>query len=197
MSIQAARETLGPEKIIGATVSSLSEARIAVEKGADYLGIGTVYATLTKKNTKEIIGINGVRDILHYLDQGTEAERKAKTVCIGGVNASNLQRILHQTHAPSPSSASPKSLDGVAIVSAIIGASNPQSASSHLAKLIHSPPPFTAASNEITVWLDNNDDEIRHALHFVSPHFPSSPSSSTTNLPRPPARPKKSTPQLP
>jgi thiamine-phosphate diphosphorylase/hydroxyethylthiazole kinase len=180
MSIQSARQILGPGKIVGATVTSASEARIAVENGADYLGIGTVYATSTKKDTKEIIGINGVRDILQYLDRGSEAEKGVKTVCIGGVNASNLQRILYQTHAPSASSLSPKSLNGVAIVSAIIGASNPQSASSHLAKLIHSPPPFTVASREITVWL-NNDDEIRHVLHFVSLSLPP-PSLYITNL---------------
>jgi thiamine-phosphate diphosphorylase/hydroxyethylthiazole kinase len=93
MSISEARQILGKDAIIGATVSSIEEARIAVERGADYLGIGTLYATNTKKNTKDIIGINGIRKILRYLEQGSEAEKKVKTVCIGGVNASNLQRI--------------------------------------------------------------------------------------------------------
>jgi thiamine-phosphate diphosphorylase/hydroxyethylthiazole kinase len=85
MSASEARRILGNDAVIGVTVSSIEEARIAVERGADYLGIGTLYATNTKKNTKDIIGINGTRQILRYLGQGSEAERKVKTVCIGGV----------------------------------------------------------------------------------------------------------------
>lgn len=161
MDLLSARKILGDDKIIGATVSSIEEANIAVERGADYLGIGTLYATNTKKNTKDIIGINGIRKILHYLNTTSEASRKVKTVCIGGVNASNLQRIIYQLYAPStsPSSSPPKSIDGVAIVSAIIGAPDVQKAASNLANLIKSPPPFKAKCKE-------------------SPALPSSPSSS-------------------
>tara|TARA_R110002003_G_scaffold116_27_gene10296 strand:+ start:9503 stop:11119 length:1617 start_codon:yes stop_codon:yes gene_type:complete len=164
MNVSEARRILGNDKIVGATVSSIDEARIAVERGADYLGIGTLYATNTKKNTKDIIGVNGIRKILKHLDNGNEAERKIKTVCIGGVNASNLQRITHQLRAPSAPSTSPKSIDGVAVVSAIIGAPDPKAASSHLSKLLHSPPPFKAHSTEPHFWLENNDQEISHLL---------------------------------
>lgn len=45
--ITVARQILGPKAIIGATVSSIDEAVTAIEAGADYLGIGTVYATPT------------------------------------------------------------------------------------------------------------------------------------------------------
>ncbi|EMD85697.1 hypothetical protein COCC4DRAFT_207730 [Bipolaris maydis ATCC 48331] len=142
MNVVEARRILGKDKIIGATVSSVQEARVAVERGADYLGIGTLYATNTKKNTKEIIGIPGIRKILRYLDQGSEAEKNVKTVCIGGVNASNVQRITHQLLAPTPIQPNPKTIDGVAVVSAIVGASDPKAASQSLLKLIKSPPPF-------------------------------------------------------
>jgi thiamine-phosphate pyrophosphorylase len=46
--IASARETLGPSGAIGRSVSSVEEAREAVREGADYLGVGTVYATPTK-----------------------------------------------------------------------------------------------------------------------------------------------------
>jgi thiamine-phosphate diphosphorylase/hydroxyethylthiazole kinase len=164
MSISEARQILGKDAIIGATVSSIEEARIAVERGADYLGIGTLYATNTKKNTKDIIGINGIRKILRYLEQGSEAEKKVKTVCIGGVNASNLQRITHQLHAPSAPSTSPKSIDGAAVVSAIVGAPDPKIAASHLSKLLKSPPPFKAKSSEPHFWLEKDEDEINHLI---------------------------------
>lgn len=42
-----ARQLLGPNAMIGATVSSVAEAVAAVEAGADYLGIGTIFATKT------------------------------------------------------------------------------------------------------------------------------------------------------
>jgi thiamine-phosphate diphosphorylase/hydroxyethylthiazole kinase len=144
MSIPYARSILGPDKIIGATVSTIEEARVAVEQGADYLGIGTLYATNTKKNTKEIIGINGIRSILQALDVASEAATAIPTVCIGGVNASNVQRVLYQLHAPSTENL-PKTINGVAVVSAIIGAESPKDAASHLSRLISSPAPFAFA----------------------------------------------------
>ncbi|RAR08100.1 TMP-TENI-domain-containing protein [Stemphylium lycopersici] len=164
MNVAEARRILGTSKIIGATVSSIDEARIAVERGADYLGIGTLYATNTKKNTKEIIGIPGIRKILSYLDQGNETERSVGTVCIGGVNASNVQRIKHQLLAPTPANAHPKTIDGVAVVSAIIGASDPQAASSHLSTLLTSSPPFALASTAPHFTHENPENEIASLL---------------------------------
>lgn len=178
MNIVEARRLLGADKIIGATVSSVEEAKIAVERGADYLGIGTLYATQTKKNTKEIIGVNGIRKILSYLDEAGESSKDIKTVCIGGVNASNVQRVIHQLNAPRSNSSNPKAIDGVAIVSAIVGAKDPKEASSHLERLIKSSPPFSK-SNEPVFWLEKNEDEIKSlvssadkataAVHYKSP----------------------------
>ncbi|KAL5117575.1 thiamine biosynthetic bifunctional enzyme [Pleosporales sp. CAS-2024a] len=165
LDVAAARQLLGDAAIIGATVSSMQEARIAVERGADYLGIGTLYATTTKKNTKQIIGINGIRSILAALDQGSPAARKIKTVCIGGVNASNLQRIKHQLHAPRTAATPPKSIDGVAVVSAIMAAADPKAASAHLSALSASLPPFAARSTAPPVWHGNDADETTHLLH--------------------------------
>lgn len=177
MNVVEARRILGNDKIIGATVSSIEEARIAVERGADYLGIGTLYATQTKKNTKEIIGVNGIRKILSYLDGADEKSKNVKTVCIGGVNASNVQRIIHQLHAPRSSSSKPKTIDGAAIVSAIVGAKDPKEASSHLRQLLKSSPPFSNLSDPVS-WLEDEDeikalintaDKATSAVHTKSP----------------------------
>jgi len=164
MSVSVARQILGPDKIIGATVSSVQEARIAVEHGADYLGIGTLYATQTKKNTKDIIGIKGTRNILRALDSAGDASRSIKTVCIGGINASNIPLIIHQLLAPTPSNPTPKTIDGVAVVSAIIGAPDPKAASQYLRSLLTSLPPFKAKSTGPPVWLESNASEISHLL---------------------------------
>lgn len=125
MPISAARKILGRDKIIGITANSIEEAQAAQNGGADYLGLGTVFATLTKDNTKSIIGTAGTAAILQAM--GTS---KLPTVAIGGINASNVQRVLHQTSAGS------KSLDGVAVVSAIVAATNPQKAAEQLKGLM-------------------------------------------------------------
>ncbi|KAF2106921.1 Hydroxyethylthiazole kinase family-domain-containing protein [Lophiotrema nucula] len=159
MDITSARQLLGKTKIIGATVSSTQEAEIAVKAGADYLGIGTLYATSTKKDTKSIIGINGIRQILRYLGyQEDQKFKDVKTVCIGGINASNLQRIIFQLSG----SCSPRAINGVAIVSAIMAAQDPESASSNLKSLLNSPPPWKAKSTEPHFWHEKEADEFTH-----------------------------------
>lgn len=86
-----------------------------------------------KENSKSIIGTAGVQHILGSL---ASQAHDVKTVCIGGINASNAQRVLYQTASPK------KQLNGIAVVSAIVGASDPKMASSNLRSLINSPPPF-------------------------------------------------------
>ena len=131
MDLRTARQILGPEAIIGITASNLSEAIVAGGGGASYLGIGTVYATPTKKDTKSIIGTAGVRNILQQL---SSVEPDIPTVAIGGLNTSNVQRVIYQSASPN------KSLSGVAIVSAIMAAHNPSTAASQLRMAISSVP---------------------------------------------------------
>jgi thiamine-phosphate diphosphorylase/hydroxyethylthiazole kinase len=61
-----------------------------------------------------------------------------RTVCIGGINASTVQRVIYQ------SAAIEKKLDGVAVVSAIVAAADPEAEARHLRDLIKNPPPFAA-----------------------------------------------------
>lgn len=133
LDLPTARKLLGKDAIIGVTVATADEALKACREGADYLGIGTMFATATKTNTKDIIGTAGTKDILHLI---SEEGKNVRTVSIGGINASTVQRVLYQ------SSDENKKLDGVAIVSAIIAAKDPKAAASNLLKLIKSPPPF-------------------------------------------------------
>ncbi|KAE9983287.1 hypothetical protein BLS_004709 [Venturia inaequalis] len=133
IDIATARKLLGKDAIIGMTASSIEEVLKAAEDGADYLGLGTVFATLTKENAKSIVGCAGIRSFLHAL-----APRfpDLPTVCIGGVNTTNIQRVIYQCHTPS------KQLSGVAIVSAIVSAPDPKKAANTLKSLLIKPPPF-------------------------------------------------------
>jgi thiamine-phosphate diphosphorylase / hydroxyethylthiazole kinase len=87
----------------------------------------------SKENTKSIIGVDGLQQILNYL---STLKSEAKTVCIGGINASNVSRVVWQSAAPR------RTLDGVAVVSAIVAADDPEAASRELLRLIKSPPAF-------------------------------------------------------
>ncbi|KAH8696072.1 putative thiamine-phosphate pyrophosphorylase [Talaromyces proteolyticus] len=133
MDIRAAKEILGNDKIIGISASCVEDAVKAVQEGADYLGIGTVFATPTKTNTKSIIGTAGVKTILDTLSR---LDRQVATVAIGGINTTNVHRVIYQSAAPA------KSLDGVAIVSAIVAAENPKAVAEKLNGLIATPPSF-------------------------------------------------------
>ena len=94
-----------------------------------------VDAASRKTNTKEIIGAAGVREILGRI---ADAGYSTRTVCIGGINASNLQRIFFQCGAAK------KALDGVAVVSAVMAAQDPEAAARNLLGLVKSPPAFKA-----------------------------------------------------
>lgn len=111
MDIATARKLLGSDKIIGISTNTVDEAITACEQGADYLGIGTVFSTQTKKNLKGIIGPEGTRHILLALSAKGHAH--VPTVCIGGINASNTPQVLFRGSPPE------KPLDGIAVVSAI------------------------------------------------------------------------------
>ncbi|KAL2005450.1 hypothetical protein VTN00DRAFT_2661 [Thermoascus crustaceus] len=133
MNIEEAKKLLPDSAIIGITVASVEEAKRAVEQGADYLGIGTMFATPTKTNTKSIIGTAGTKKILEAI---SSMDRQVGTVSIGGINLSNVQRVIYQSQATR------KGLDGVAVVSAIIAAEDPKAVAAEFTKLISALPPF-------------------------------------------------------
>ncbi|MCJ1449626.1 MAG: hypothetical protein MMC23_010148 [Stictis urceolatum] len=139
MDLATARSLLGQNTVIGVTCHSVEEAHTAVLGGADYIGIGTIFATPTKKDATNIIGIPGCRNILDYLST-TVPRFKIATVAIGGINASNIQRVLYLCTTPL------KTLDGVAVVSALVGSHDPSIAAKHLRNLARKPYPSRAVS---------------------------------------------------
>ncbi|KAJ5207374.1 thiamine phosphate synthase superfamily [Penicillium cf. griseofulvum] len=136
MSFAEAKKLLPENSIIGISTSSVEEARKATADGADYIGIGTMFATPTKTNTKSVIGTAGTQAILDAIKDSAIG-----TVSIGGINHSNVQRVLYQSQSPN------KALDGVAIVSAIVAADDPKASAEQFAELIRNPPQFAQASN--------------------------------------------------
>ncbi|MDR1298367.1 MAG: thiamine phosphate synthase [Deltaproteobacteria bacterium] len=79
----AARRLLGPDKILGVSVANLPEAEKALADGADYLGVGAMYATGSKTDAR-IVDFGEARKI-NLLP--------LPSLAIGGVDAARAEKI--------------------------------------------------------------------------------------------------------
>ena len=99
----SARKLLGNDKIIGVSARNLEEAIVAKESGADYLGIGAMFSTSTKKDAK-IVSFDTLEEIIKKVD--------LPFVLIGGITLDNVEKL--ERFNP----------DGYALVSSILEADN-------------------------------------------------------------------------
>ena len=81
ISCLEAGKILGEDKIIGVTVTTLEQAKRAIEQGATYLGVGAIYKSTTKKDAK-IVSHDEFLKILNYC--------KIPIVVIGGINENTI-----------------------------------------------------------------------------------------------------------
>ncbi|PET17004.1 thiamine phosphate synthase [Bacillus thuringiensis] len=97
--ITSVREKMG-DKIIGVSAHTIEEARFAIENGADYLGVGPIFTTSTKKDTKAVQGTKG---LAYFREQGITVP----IVGIGGITIENTAAVIEA------------GADGVSVISAI------------------------------------------------------------------------------
>ncbi len=116
MPCSIARKILGSDKIIGISASSYKEALQAQEDGADYIGVGAIEYTPTKKDATIV-----PREDLEKIKENITIPK----VAIGGINKHNAKEIVDNYN-----------FDGVAIVSAIMKSDNPRISSSNLLELV-------------------------------------------------------------
>lgn len=105
------RKMIGPDKLLGVSAATLEEAVQAVEDGADYLGIGAMYATNTKDDA-ELVTIEELKRIRKAV--------KVPIVVIGGINLKTLDYFKGY------------GIDGLAVVSAVMAAEDVQAAAREL-----------------------------------------------------------------
>ncbi|KAF3283707.1 hypothetical protein TWF970_000883 [Orbilia oligospora] len=132
MDYNTARNLLGPTAIIGLSVSNVTQASLAASTTADYIGIGPIFPTRTKPDASAPLYPSGLRQILGLI---SSKRPELPSVAIGSINAANLQAVLYKSR---PTEGLP--LAGVAVVSAIISSTDPESAASGLLSLYKSPP---------------------------------------------------------
>lgn len=102
-----------PGKILGVSAHDEEEARTAVWIGADYLGVGPMYVTRTKADTRSVQGPDGIRRLR---EDGVDVP----LVGIGGVTDANAGEVMRA------------GADGVAVISAISAKDDPGTAAARL-----------------------------------------------------------------
>ncbi len=112
LPVSVARKLMGEGKIIGATAKTVEQAKKAVDEGADYLGVGAIYPTTTKVKTV-ITPVETLKNICESV--------AVPVVAIGGLNADNCHVLKNS------------SVNGIAVVSALMKAENPRQTAKELA----------------------------------------------------------------
>jgi thiamine-phosphate pyrophosphorylase len=116
VSVDAAREMLGEERIIGLSVESFEDVEGAEKTTADYFGVSPIHTTPTKTDTKSAWGIEGLRKL--------RGMTKHVLIAVGGLNATNAGKMMRA------------GADGIAVVSAICSAPNPKHAAAELREIV-------------------------------------------------------------
>lgn len=114
MDAGEAREKLGPDKILGVSCRTVEDAIKAEKMGADYLGVGAMFATSTKTEAEVI-----TKERLASICQAVSIP----VVAIGGIKEENIEE-LHGS-----------GISGVAVISGIYGQKDIKSACQKLLKL--------------------------------------------------------------
>jgi thiamine-phosphate pyrophosphorylase len=105
---------LWPDAIVGISCGTVEEARAIASRDADYVGVGAVFATSSKADAGEPIGIDGLARVA--------AATSLPVAAIGGITFENLPEVRRIGVAMA------------AVISAIGGAANPAAAAQRLVK---------------------------------------------------------------
>lgn len=105
------REKLGPDKIIGVSAQTVEQAKLAEAHGADYLGVGAVFATGSKDDAVEV-GPQTLRDICQAVS--------IPVIAIGGISKENVSQLTGS------------GICGIAVISAIFAQKDVKAASKEL-----------------------------------------------------------------
>lgn len=106
------RKLVGSQTVIGISASSMDEAKLAMAEGADYLGVGSIFATATKKDAGNPIGTELIRELKQTFG--------VPMVGIGGIGLGNYAGVIEA------------GADGIAVVSAITAQAEPEAAAQAL-----------------------------------------------------------------
>ncbi len=117
MPIEVARSQLGDQRVIGLSVENVEDALFANKRGANYIGVSPIYTTPTKPELKKGMGIEGLKAI--------RTVTKLPLIAIGSLKADNCREVIEN------------GADGIAVVSAICSAPDPEKAAREICSEIN------------------------------------------------------------
>ena len=115
--VDAARDVLGPDVVIGATATKPGQAAEAYEQGADYIGFGPVFPTTSKRNPKSVKGPEGLATACEAVP--------IPVIAIGGITHDRVRPALDA------------GAHGVAVLSAVATANDPEQATARFRAAIN------------------------------------------------------------
>lgn len=86
LSVESAREIVGPSALVGLSTHNLEQFRAAAPSSADYIAIGPIFATASKANPDPVVGVDMIRQVRRLSDK--------PLVAIGGITLQNVQEVL-------------------------------------------------------------------------------------------------------
>ncbi len=116
MPAALARQLLGPERILGVSAGNLEEAAEAIIAGADYLGVGPIYATASKADAGQPQGTALLRELA--------AQHTLPLIAIGGIHAENAAEVIQA------------GATGIAVISAVVSAPDITAATHDLRQIL-------------------------------------------------------------
>jgi thiamine-phosphate pyrophosphorylase len=114
--ILQARRILGDDRIIGGSAGNIQEAMKCLNEGADYIGFGPVYPTLSKDDAGPAKGIVVMKQVIK--------EMNCPVIAIGGVNSGNIPEIISA------------GAYGIAVISAVCCTEDPVTATRELIEVL-------------------------------------------------------------
>lgn len=116
MDYRRARSLLGRDAIIGLSIETIEQAKAAGPLDVDYLGVGPVFATATKTDAAPPMGLAALAQV--------RAISRRAIVAIGGIGLENARQAIDA------------GADGVAVVSALCAADDPERAARELRQAV-------------------------------------------------------------
>ena len=100
LPLPVVRRELPIDKIVGCSVTTLSQATKAQNEGADYIAVGSIFPTTTKKEAT-VVGVDTLKELKRIVS--------TPLVAIGGINQNNIGEVVAA------------GADAVAVISAVLG----------------------------------------------------------------------------
>jgi len=105
LSVAAAREIVGSQGVIGLSTHNFEQLQAAVQTSADYIAVGPIFATASKKRPDPVVGVDFIRQARQFTPK--------PIVAIGGITLDTVREVMEA------------GADSVALISDILTAKRP------------------------------------------------------------------------